>query len=94
MRWGTASRVLFIVYCLEVGIFLLFAPWSANWDQVWMHLPVSRAHGLLFHPAFRGGITGFGLVHLLWGAHDLEQLLFARRARAIPRAEPGQADAG
>lgn len=91
MQWSTASRILFIVYCLEVGIFLLFAPWSANWEHIWLQLPLAGAEGVLFHPAFRGSITGFGFVHLLWGAHDLEQLLLARRAR-LREAEPDQAD--
>ena len=35
-----------------------------------------------FHPIFRAAVTGFGLVHLVWGAHDLDELIFRRRLRA------------
>jgi hypothetical protein len=34
---------------------------------------------LLLHPLFRGAVSGFGLVHLVWGANDLQALLGWRR---------------
>ncbi len=76
----TLTQVLFIVYCLEVGFFLVFAPWSTSWDRVVLHQPLAQSVPWLLHPAFRGGISGFGLVHVVWGAHDLEQMLSRRRA--------------
>ncbi len=33
----------------------------------------------LLHPIVRGAITGFGLVHLIWGAHDLDLWLAERK---------------
>jgi hypothetical protein len=27
-------------------------------------------------------VSGFGLIHLLWGAHDLDELIFRRKASA------------
>ena len=39
-------------------------------------------YGILVTPTVRGGVTGFGLVHLIWGAHDLGHLLFRRRRNA------------
>ena len=39
-----------------------------------------RAFGL--YPFVRAAVTGFGLIHLVWGAHDLDDLIFRRRVRA------------
>lgn len=82
MRWGTFFRVLFIVYCVEAGIFLVLAPWSRGWDMAVLHLPIASVYAFGLHPALRGGVTGFGLMHLVWGVHDLEGLLTRRRPRA------------
>jgi hypothetical protein len=30
----------------------------------------------------RAGMSGFGIVHLVWGAHDLDELIFRRKLRA------------
>jgi hypothetical protein len=69
-------RVVFILYCFEAGTMLLFLPWHTVWDQLLLHLGSSEGLGQLFaHPLFRGAVSGFGLIHLVWGAHDLEVLL-------------------
>ncbi|MDX1501952.1 MAG: hypothetical protein R3325_06275 [Thermoanaerobaculia bacterium] len=75
MSRAAVFRLLFILYCVEVGVFLVLVPWSANWDRALIQLPTAWLRGLLLHSAFRGAITGFGLIHLIWGAHDLETLL-------------------
>jgi hypothetical protein len=70
---------LFVVYCLEMGIFLLLWPWSGAWDRVWSQIPwhAARLYGL--SPLVRSLVSGFGVVHLVWGAHDCE--LWLRRFR-------------
>lgn len=86
MRWGLFTRVVFILYCLEAGVFLLLAPWSPAWDRAWLQLEIPRLYFLFRHPAVRGAVTGFGLVHLVWSAHDLDRLLSRRRWREAPPA--------
>jgi hypothetical protein len=78
MRW-TANRLLFVLYCVEVGVFLLIAPWSPSWDRAVIHLPLPVLHSVYLHPLFRGAVTGFGFVHIVWGAHDLESWLAGRQ---------------
>ncbi|MEL7060080.1 MAG: hypothetical protein AAGN46_08650 [Acidobacteriota bacterium] len=73
-------QLVFIVYCAAVGTMLILIPWSPGWD-----LMVARLH----HPSFsvlggpwvRGGLSGFGVVHLVWCGHDVDHLL--RRATAV-----------
>lgn len=81
MKAGRAFRILFILYCVEAGVFLILAPWSANWDRTLIQLPVGWLRDLVLEPFTRGAVTGFGLVHLLWGTHDLELWLSKRRLR-------------
>ncbi|HUP41857.1 MAG TPA: hypothetical protein VM599_01465 [Thermoanaerobaculia bacterium] len=69
---------LFVVYCLEIGLFLVFAPWTVLWDRTLGQLPSQLLRTVALHPALRAGITGFGLVHLIWGVHDLTLLLSRR----------------
>lgn len=82
MRWNTATTLLFVFYCVEVGVFFVIAPWTATWDRLVISLPVPLLHELYLDPAIRGAVSGFGIVHMLWGAHDLEQWL-AGRHRSI-----------
>jgi hypothetical protein len=78
-------RLFFILYCFEAGLLLLFAPWSPEWDRIMMQLlPFQAARALLLHPWFRGGVTGFGMVHLIWGMHDLIAVL-SRRHQPAPQ---------
>lgn len=81
MQSHTLLRVLFILYCVEAGSFLILAPWSPFWDRIVLQLPfpILVLYGL--HPILRGGVSGFGLVHLVWGAHDLDVLIARWRSR-------------
>ena len=83
-------NLFFILYCFEAGLLLLFAPWSPEWDRIMMQIPASGVKTLLLHPGFRGAVTGFGLIHLVWGAHDLISILMRRGpgARSSPPPLP------
>jgi hypothetical protein len=78
MRIQGLLRLFFIVYCMEAGFFLLLGPWSPGWDRVVLELPSPALRALFLHPAWRGAVSGFGLVHLVWSLHDLTDAL-ARR---------------
>lgn len=68
------ARIAFVLYCVEAGVFLLWAPWTPFWDRASFGLPWPVVGRILTHPAVRGGISGFGVVHLLWGLHDLDRI--------------------
>lgn len=68
-----------MLYCVEAGALLTLLPWTASWSQALLRLPHSDGLALASHPVLRGLVSGFGLVHLVWGAHDLEALLARRR---------------
>jgi len=83
MRPGTLLRLLFVAYCLEAGLFLVMVPWSPMWDRTLLRLPLLPAlRFALFHPLGRACLSGFGLVHLIWGIDDLDALWPRRRPSA------------
>ncbi len=67
-------RLAFILYCITVGVVLCLIPWTQAWGFMVGGLPFPSLR-FLEEPAMRGGISGFGLIHLVWGAHDLSELL-------------------
>jgi hypothetical protein len=79
MRVDLFFLVLFILYCLEAGLFLVLAPWNAGWDRLAFRMPFELLRELLLSPYCRGAVTGFGLIHLMWGLHDLRWLLVRQR---------------
>lgn len=82
MRADLFTRIVFILYCIEAGIFLCWAPWSGFWERSLGGLPSLRLAALMLDPWARGAVTGFGLVHLVWGIHDLQEMVFGRPRRA------------
>lgn len=82
-------RFVFFLYCTSVGTILVMLPWSPSWSLLVDHLP---AWGLEFlkAPWMRGGLSGFGLVHLVWGLYDLSSLLSAFSAPHDLRASEGK----
>ena len=97
MRWGAAwsslVRLLFVIYCVEAGLFLVIAPWLEFWDLLVARSALSQAHlgPFLLLPWVRGAVSGFGLVHLIWGVHDLERLLLRPRRSEAPAAKSDRA---
>ena len=82
MRSSLLYRILFILYCVEAGTFLVLAPWSAVWDRTLIQVSIDLLRTASLHPVVRAAVTGFGLIHLVWGAHDLDELIFRRKLRA------------
>ncbi|MEM6701062.1 MAG: hypothetical protein AAF690_00060 [Acidobacteriota bacterium] len=78
-------RVLFIVYCLEAGLFLVLAPWRPVWTSLIGTLPFVELRVFLAEPLARGALTGFGLVHIVWGMHDTNEILVQRARRQEER---------
>ena len=82
MTADSMLRFAFVVYCAAAGSLLALLPWSAGWDLMIVHLSPGGLpafpSSLLQNSWIRGLVSGFGLVHLVWVANDLEQLLHER----------------
>lgn len=92
-RWGSFARglgrALFVLYCLEAGFFLVMIPWRDFWPRLLTSVPLDGLRIWLESSLGRGAVTGFGLIHLVWGVHDLHGILSGvRRSRPSAGEEP------
>jgi hypothetical protein len=58
------ALVVYIAYLIQVGMLMIWLPWSRIWDVLIVRLPLPVAW-LLDSPFVRGAITAFGVLHLL-----------------------------
>ncbi len=66
-----ALFVIYVLYCLEVGIFLLVYPWMRLWDQNFLLQYSSFLRVVLLNDFFRGAVSGLGLANLILGAWEV-----------------------
>jgi len=60
---GRLISIASIFFCLEVGLFLMFIPWSELWEGNYLLSYIPTFRPLIVHPFFRSGVTA--LVHPL-----------------------------
>ena len=63
--------VAFILFCFEIGLFLVFVPWSALWDNnaLLSYLPALRS--ILLNNFVRGAVSGLGVIDFFLGLTEL-----------------------
>ena len=63
--------VAFILFCFEIGLFLVFVPWSALWEHNVLLAYSFHLRGLLLNNFVRGTVSGLGIVDLVLGLSEL-----------------------
>jgi hypothetical protein len=63
--------VAFILFCFEIGLFLVFVPWSQLWENNVLLGYSIYLRGLLLNNFFRGAVSGLGVVDLVLGFSEL-----------------------
>jgi hypothetical protein len=71
--------VAFILFCFEVGIFLILIPWSAFWDSNLLLEYVSFLRPLVLHNFFRAGVSILGAIDIFIGVTELRYFLKSLR---------------
>jgi hypothetical protein len=79
------SSVLFIIFCFELGLFLLIYPWTDAWTENSLSLfaPASVAaqwRMVWNNSYFRGGVSGLGIANI-WIALTEVFRMFSRNPR-------------
>ena len=78
------SLVLFIIFCFELGLFLLIYPWTDSWTDNYFSVAVPDAvqstwRQLWNNTYVRGGVSGLGLVNVWIAITEVFQLFTQRR---------------
>jgi hypothetical protein len=79
------SALLFIVFCFELGLFLLIYPWTDSWTANYFASVVPDRMQPVWHEIWtnayvRGGVSGLGVVNLWVALAELFEM-FSRRGR-------------
>ncbi len=69
---------LYLLYCVEAGIFLILVPWSLLWTHSYF-AQIPGLGDLLLSGYVKGAVTAFGLLHLLVASRDF--LAFCRAVK-------------
>ena len=74
------SAVLFITFCLEIGLFLLIFPWTEYWDNNFFSALIPDWLQYWDNMYVRGAVSGLGVVNLYICLVEILRLRrFARR---------------
>jgi hypothetical protein len=69
--WAALLSILYIVYSLEVGIFLMLIPWQRIWDNNYFLSQLPWLRQIVGNPFFKGAVLGLGIVNLIIGLHEI-----------------------
>lgn len=62
--------IVLIVFCFELGVFLLVLPWSAFWERNYFLYQYPELARWLLNPYFRGAVSGLGLIDIYLAVHE------------------------
>lgn len=63
--------VAFILFCFEIGVFLVFVPWSVLWDSNVLLAYSPQLRSFLLNNFVRGAVSGLGVVDVALGLFEL-----------------------
>ena len=63
--------VLYVLICLEVGVFLLLVPWSVIWERNYFLQAYPALSDVVLNPMFRGAVSGLGVANVYIGLHEV-----------------------
>jgi hypothetical protein len=74
------SAIVFIAFCLEVGLFLLIFPWTEYWDGNYFSSLLPQFSDYWNNMYVRGAVSGLGVANLYISFVEIFRLRrFARR---------------
>ena len=77
------SSILLIIFCAEVGLFLLLYPWSDKWDQNFFASLLPRSYWIWKNAYVRGAVSGLGILNLYISIGEIFRLF--RRGEPVAR---------
>jgi len=72
--WSRVQAVVFILFCLEMGVVLALFPWSSLWDRNYFFTLAPRWSEIFSSSYLRGAISGLGLVNVIIAVREAWRL--------------------
>lgn len=84
---GRVLAILYIIFCFEMGVFIIALPWIALWSQNYFvaHYPMVSVIAMNYF--FRGAISGIGLADVWLAFYELWRL---RRVLGLVSSRPSR----
>ena len=85
------KRLVLVVFFFEVGVVLIFIPWSAFWDRNYFAQALPLVQMFMTNNFVRGAVSGIGGITALAGLAELAGIFgprFADRASRVANREP------
>lgn len=74
--------VLLVTFCLEIGFFLLFFPWTTYWETNYFSQAIPAWHLYWYNSYVRGAVSGLGALNLYIAVLEIFRLRrYTRRKR-------------
>ena len=64
-------KVLYIIFSIEAGIFLLWLPWLSFWETNYLTYMYPQILPIVTNSFFKGAVIGLGIVNILIGIHEI-----------------------
>ena len=71
---GWISRILYILFSLEAGTFLIVFPWLNIWEENYFVYLYPTLHPILDNAFLKGAILGLGVVNLFLGVKEIVEV--------------------
>ena len=78
------TRLVLVVFFVEVGLVLTLAPWSAYWDRNYFAETLPVVDALITNNFVRGAVSGLGLVNIGAAVADLVGMFLNRKSASSP----------
>ncbi|MEJ2110201.1 MAG: hypothetical protein P8Z37_09875, partial [Acidobacteriota bacterium] len=64
-------KIIYILFSIEAGIFLLWLPWLSFWDTNFLTYYYPQVLPVLTNSFFKGAVIGLGIVNIMIGIHEI-----------------------
>jgi hypothetical protein len=64
-------KILYIIYSIEVGIFLIWLPWMSFWETNYLTNLFPQIRQIISNPYFKGAVLGLGIANIMIGIHEV-----------------------
>ena len=69
-----AAAVVYCIFCIEIGLFLLIYPWMTSWERNYLVQIKPSLTEFLTSVQFRGAVSGLGILNLFAAVSEIVSL--------------------